>query len=116
MKTKGELLTPVGSFVWTHLTNLQETSDPTKASIRELVGSKFLKNKFNTDARKFSRNFEGSTFWNKYNIGAQAESNVIFSTKSYLPRSAMFNFTVHLFGEAVNLFEVFWNFKLKLNK
>jgi hypothetical protein len=38
--------------------------------------------------------------------GGNYESNVIFSPKSYLPRSATFNVTVDLFGESVNIFEV----------
>ncbi|CAG0891208.1 unnamed protein product [Cyprideis torosa] len=103
-----EPVNQVGSFVWTHLTNLQETSDPTKVSVKELLASDFLRNKFNTDVRKFSRNYEGSYFLNSelYDVGAKVESNVIFSTKSYLPRSANLNFTMLLFGEAVNFLEV----------
>lgn len=92
--------------MWTHLTNLQETASPWKQSLRELVESDFLKNKFKTDARKFSRNYEGSLFFDKMNAGVTAESNVIFSPQSYLPRSANINLTVDVFGESVNLFEV----------
>ena len=40
------------------------------------------------------------------NTGAKAESNLIFSTDSYIPRSGMLNITVNMFGHAVNLFEV----------
>lgn len=96
----------MASFVWTHLTNLQETASPWKQSLRELVESDFLKNKFATDARKFSRNYEGSMFLERINAGVTAESNVIFSPQSYLPRSANLNLTVDVFGESVNLFEV----------
>jgi hypothetical protein len=38
--------------------------------------------------------------------GGNYESNVIFSPKSYLPRSATLNVTVDLFGESINIFEV----------
>jgi len=38
--------------------------------------------------------------------GLGLESNWIFSQKSYLPRSAMLNLTVDLFGESINVFEV----------
>ena len=96
----------VGSFVWTHLTNLQETSSPSKQDIRHMLSSDFLRNKFNTDVRKFSRNFEASTFWDQLNVGATVESNVIFSSSSYLPRSGMLNLTLDLFGQSVNLFEL----------
>ena len=96
----------VGSFVWTHLTNLQETSSPSKQDIRRMLSSDFLRNKFKTDVRKFSRNFEASTFWDQLNVGATVESNVIFSSSSYLPRSGMLNLTLDLFGQSVNLFEL----------
>ena len=59
----------VGSFVWTHLTNIQETQSisPNKRALKRLVGTEFLKNKWNTDVRKFSRYFEASHY-NKVNI------------------------------------------------
>jgi hypothetical protein len=101
-----EAVNQVGSFVWTHLTNLQETSSPSKQAIRHMLSSEFLRNKFNTDVRKFSRNIEASAFWDELNAGGSVESNVIFSTKSYLPRSATLNLTLDLFGQSVNLFEL----------
>lgn len=96
----------VGSFVWTHLTNLQETSSRWKQSLRLLTENHFLRNKFNTDIRKYSRNYEISSFFDSINIGGSMESNIIFSEESYLPRSAMFNLTVDIFGETVNVFEI----------
>ena len=36
----------------------------------------------------------------------QFDSNVIFSPKSFVPRSASLNLTFNLFGESMNLFEV----------
>lgn len=96
----------VGSFVWTHLTNLQESAAPGKEWARLLIGEELLANKFTTEALRFSRNYESSFFMNEINLGAAVESNVIFSSKSYLPRSAMLNLTLDLFGESVNLFEV----------
>jgi len=89
-----------------------------------------INKKFNTDIRKFSRNYEssfflseygvGEIFWNcllinkllllrlKYIIfqGGSADSNVIFSPKSYIPRSFSSNFTLSLFGENLNILEV----------
>jgi hypothetical protein len=38
--------------------------------------------------------------------GIGLDSNLIFSQKSYLPRSAMLNLTLDLFGESINVFEV----------
>ncbi|KAK4294435.1 hypothetical protein Pmani_032941 [Petrolisthes manimaculis] len=101
-----EAVNQVGSFVWTHLTNMQESAAPGKQWFRQIIGEELLHNKFNTNALKYSRNFEKSFFTNELNAGASVDSNVIFSSKSYLPRSAMFNLTLDLFGESVNLFEV----------
>lgn len=96
----------VGSFVWTHLTNLQETSSRWKQSLRLLTENNFLRNKFNTDIRKYSRNYEFSSFFDSVNMGGSVESNIIFTEASYLPKSAMLNLTLDLFGETVNVFEI----------
>lgn len=96
----------VASFVWTYLTNLQETNRPEKQDIRDLMSNEFLKNKFSTDSRKFSRNYEASKYWEDWNVGAGIDSNIIFTEESFLPKSAMLNLTVQLFGESVNLFEL----------
>ncbi|XP_067678851.1 uncharacterized protein [Haliotis asinina] len=96
----------VGSFVWSHLMNLQETSSPLKQQIRHILEDEQLSREFDLDKRKFSRNYEGSFFWEKFNAGAMVESNLIFSSKSFLPRSASVNLTVDLFGQSVNLFEM----------
>ncbi|KAG0718526.1 Apolipophorin [Chionoecetes opilio] len=96
----------VGSFVWTHLTNLQESAAPGKEWARVLLGEELLANKFSTEALRFSRNYESSFFTKELNLGAAVESNVIFGSKSFLPRSGMLNLTLDLFGESVNLFEV----------
>ncbi|XP_067004188.2 uncharacterized protein [Anabrus simplex] len=101
-----EEVNQVASFVWTHLTNMQETSSRWKQGIKALISNNFLKNKFNTDVRKFSRNYEASTYFDSINAGAAIESNVIFTPQSYLPRSAMLNLTLDLFGESFNVFEV----------
>ncbi|CAG2063265.1 unnamed protein product, partial [Timema podura] len=70
-----------------------------------MVANDFLKNKFKTDVRKFSRNYEASLFSEILNAGGTVDSNVIFSPESYLPRSASLNLTVDLFGEAFNVLE-----------
>ncbi|CAH1772638.1 unnamed protein product [Owenia fusiformis] len=101
-----ETVNQVGSFVWTHLTNLMETSAPYKQDIRSIVEDELLKKCFDMDKRKFSRNIELSLFSEMLNTGANLESNIIWSQKSFFPRSAMLNLTVDMFGQSVNLFEV----------
>ena len=101
-----EPVNQVGSYVWTHLTNLMETADPHKQAIRNILEDETLKKEFDMDNRKYSRNYEGSIFLEKINTGATAEGDLIWSSKSFIPRSGMFNMTVDLFGNAINLFEI----------
>lgn len=102
----GEMINQVGSYVWAHLTNLMETSDPHKQSIRNILEDETLKKEFDLDNRKYSRNYEKSAFIEKLNTGATAEADLIWSSQSFIPRSGMLNLTVDLFGNAINLFEV----------
>lgn len=62
--------------------------------------------KFNSDLRKYSRNYDNSFFSEEYNFGGNYQGNLIFSPKSYVPRQATFNFTLDLFGESVNAFQM----------
>ena len=101
-----EEVNQVGSFVWTHLTNLEETSSPFKQDIRSIIENEFLRKTFDMDKRKFSRNIEWSAFSELINTGASVESNLIWSTKSFIPRSATVNLTLDIFGESVNLMEI----------
>ena len=96
----------VGSFVWSHLTNLMESSSPHKQGIRGILENEELKKEFDLEKIKYSRNYEGSFFLEKFNTGAMVESNLIWSGKSFIPRSAMVNLTVDLFGNSMNLFEM----------
>ncbi|XP_076346984.1 LOW QUALITY PROTEIN: uncharacterized protein LOC143245065 [Tachypleus tridentatus] len=101
-----EVVNQVGSFVWTHLTSIQETSNPIKQDIKDILFNVYLMNKFNTDIRKFSRYFEGSFFMDSINSGVHVDGDVIFTPESYLPRSGMLNLTIDLFGNSLNLFEI----------
>jgi len=40
------------------------------------------------------------------NAGATVDSSVVWSPKSFVPRSANLDLTLDVFGQAVNLFEV----------
>lgn len=96
----------VGTFVWSHLKNILTSSSPTRIEIQSLLTDHNLGNKFNTDYRKFSRNYEYSFFSEEYNLGTEHQTNIIFSPKSYIPRTFSHNFTVNSFGESVNFFEI----------
>lgn len=101
-----EEVNQVGSFVWSHLKNLANSASPIRVAAQSLLVDEDLSNKYHLDFRKFSRNFEHSLFFDEYNVGVNSEANLIFGTDSYLPRSASYNFTVDLFGESVNVFEI----------
>lgn len=101
-----EEVNQVGSYVWSHLTNLGKASSPVLVEVQGLLIDGDLGSKYKMDVRKFSRNYEHSLFFDEYNFGVNSDSNVIFSTDSYLPRTMNLNFTVDLFGESVNLLEL----------
>jgi len=101
-----EEVNQVGSFIWTHLTNLAETSSPMKEEISALIEDPDLLREFDLDKRKFSRNIELSSFNELLNVGASLESNLIWSSASYVPRSASVNLTMDVFGQSMNLVEV----------
>lgn len=103
---KTEQVNQVGSFVWSHLTNIAKSASPVRVAAQGLLIDGELSNKYKLDIRKFSRNFEYSLFFDEYNFGATTDMNIIFGTESYIPRVALFNFTLDLFGESVNLFEI----------
>jgi hypothetical protein len=106
-----ERVNQVGSFVYSHLTNLAKTSSPQKVELQGLLADNKMDEKFKMDFRKFSKNYEYSLFFDEYNFGLSGESNVIFGTESYLPRSVYFNGTINLFGNSVNPFE--FNIRIK---
>ena len=103
-----EEVNQVGSFIWTHLTNIQETKsrDDWKKDLKNYVGIGELMAKFDLDHRKFSRNIEFSYFSKDLRIGSTIDSNIVFSEKSYIPKSGMLNLTANIFGENINMFEI----------
>ncbi len=97
----------VGSYVWTHLSNLNETSDPQKLSLKKWVQDSGVFASFSkVDPRKFSRNIELSWYNDEMGSGLTLDGDMIFSAQSFLPRQMKLNTTVNLFGYAINLFEV----------
>ncbi|GAB6031625.1 hypothetical protein CHUAL_009385 [Chamberlinius hualienensis] len=96
----------VASFVWTHLTSIQQSGNPNRAMTKKILSSKKLQKKFATDVRKFSRYYEGSMYMNSIQTGAHVDGTVIFSPKSYLPRSTNLALQLDIFGQSIDLFEM----------
>ncbi|XP_033883614.3 uncharacterized protein LOC117416563 isoform X1 [Acipenser ruthenus] len=99
-----ETSSQVGAFVWSHLSQLMETEDPLKRAVRDSLPDDIITKDFDTEAWKFS-SYTDATFQSGYG-GANVEAAMVFSPKSFLPRSAMGNLTVHVLGRAINLLEV----------
>ncbi|KAG8239501.1 hypothetical protein J437_LFUL018059, partial [Ladona fulva] len=100
------ILFSVGSFVSSHLMTLRTSSNPEHAKAKHHLAGIRPKKRYPQDIRKFSRAFEVSYALDGLNMGSSAEGNLIFSQKSFVPRSAMVNLTTDLFGHSFNLMEV----------
>ncbi|XP_064376460.1 uncharacterized protein LOC112981027 isoform X3 [Dromaius novaehollandiae] len=99
-----ETSSQVGSFVWSHLSQLLETSDPLKEHLRDSIPDDILSKDFDWEAWKYS-SYSDVTF-HTAGAGVNMEASVVFSPASFLPRSVMTNLTVQLMGQAINLLEV----------
>ncbi|XP_053848337.1 uncharacterized protein LOC128815553 [Vidua macroura] len=99
-----ETSSQVGSFVWSHLSQLLETDDPLKEHLRDSIPDEILSKDFDWEKWKYS-SYSDVTF-HSAGAGANMEASVVFSPTSFLPRSVMTNLTVHFMGQAINLLEV----------
>lgn len=96
----------VGSYVMSHLRNLRASADPFKQSAKAHYGQIKPRVKFPEDFRKFSSNDEFSYYFDALGVGSTAESNLIYSQNSFVPRSASLNLTTELFGHSFNFLEI----------
>ncbi|XP_077043164.1 uncharacterized protein LOC143695376 [Agelaius phoeniceus] len=99
-----ETSSQVGSFVWSHLSQLLETDDPLKEHLRDSIPDEILSKDFDWETWKYS-SYSDVTF-HSAGAGANMEASVVFSPTSFLPRSVMTNLTAHFMGQAINLLEV----------
>ncbi|XP_063076045.1 uncharacterized protein LOC134466078 [Engraulis encrasicolus] len=99
-----ETSSQVGAFVWSHLMQIQKTEDPLKQALLQSMPDDILSRSFEGEPWKYS-SFMDSTI--DTGMGAaNVEGALVFSPKSFLPRSLMTNLTVHVFGRAFNLMEI----------
>ncbi|XP_063988684.1 apolipophorins [Diachasmimorpha longicaudata] len=101
-----ETVNQVGSFVTSHLKNLRASTDPSKANAKKYLQEIKPRGKFPIDFRKFSFNNELSYKIDKLGVGSTIEQNIIYSQKSWLPRSTSLNLTTEIFGRSFNFLEV----------
>lgn len=95
----------VASFVYSYLAEVRRSTDPEKQELKALIMAARPR-RVDKDSRKFSRYYEVSQFWDSVNLGAHAESGLIFAPESFTPRQAFLNLTVDLFGTSVNFLEL----------
>ncbi|XP_032635523.1 uncharacterized protein LOC116824393 [Chelonoidis abingdonii] len=98
-----ETSSQVGSFVWSHLSQLLETNDPLKQYLRDSLPDDILSREFDWEIWKYS-SYSDVTF-HSATAGANVEAALVFSPASFIPRSTMTNLTIYTLGRAINLLE-----------
>uniref|UniRef100_H2ZS44 Si:dkeyp-106c3.3 n=1 Tax=Latimeria chalumnae TaxID=7897 RepID=H2ZS44_LATCH len=94
----------VGSFVWSHLSQLLETDDPVKQQVRDLLPDDIIEKDYDLETWKYSSYSDATFHLESGNVNLEAAT--VFSSKSFVPRSATANLTLHMMGQAVNLLEL----------
>ncbi|CAL4061027.1 unnamed protein product [Meganyctiphanes norvegica] len=108
-----EEVNQVGSFIWTHVNNLVHSA---KVGIDSEKLSKFasayhLKDKWDTNAWKSSRNYRVDRFNEQRTFGTSMDTDIIFKPDSYLPFQAKVNFTLDVLDKSFNVLEIGGTFK-----
>ncbi|XP_026169161.1 uncharacterized protein LOC113134139 [Mastacembelus armatus] len=101
---RNETSSQVGSYVWNHLTSVLRSEDPMKQALIDSLPDDIISRDFETEFLKYS-SYSDHTVATDMGI-VNLETSLIFSPKSFLPRSAAANLTVYFHGRAHNLLEV----------
>ncbi|TKS80112.1 putative uncharacterized protein LOC400499 [Collichthys lucidus] len=101
---RSETSSQVGSYVWSHLTNVLRSEDPMKQSLIESLPDDIISRDFEAEFLKYS-SYSDYTVSSGMGI-TNVETSLVFSPKSFLPRSATANLTLYFHGRAHNLLEV----------
>ncbi|XP_037642433.1 uncharacterized protein LOC119498040 [Sebastes umbrosus] len=101
---RDETSSQVGSYVWSHLTNVLRSEDPMKQALIESLPDDIISRDFEAEFLKYSS-------YSDYTLSSgmgmtNMETSLVFSPKSFLPRSATANLTLYFHGRAHNLLEV----------
>ncbi|PFX28884.1 Apolipophorin [Stylophora pistillata] len=106
---KNEVNNQVGSFVWSHMTNAMDSTEPVHGlpqaeMMKDALNGMKLR-EFNLNRLRFSRAWEGSFYSDVLRFGGSAQSHLIYHPTSFFPRSAMVNVTVDVLGTSINVLE-----------
>ncbi|XP_036941120.1 uncharacterized protein LOC119011822 isoform X1 [Acanthopagrus latus] len=101
---RDETSSQVGSYVWSHLTSVLRSEDPMKQPLIESLPDDIISRDFEAEFLKYSS-------YSDYTVSSgmgvtNVETSLVFSPKSFLPRSATANLTAYFYGRAHNLLEV----------
>lgn len=89
-----------------HIRNLRSSANPDKALAKQFLGLINVPKRFPLDPRKYSTNGEFSYTIDSLGLANSIESNIIYSQKSFLPRSTSLNLTAEVFGHSFNFLEI----------
>ncbi|KAH9366847.1 hypothetical protein HPB48_018454 [Haemaphysalis longicornis] len=100
-----ESIKQVGSFVYSHIRNLAREPSPFQREYRVIANDLALRNRFELDFRKFSRNVHYRMFFDPLDTGFELDGDVVYTPDSYYPRSARVATSFDIFGKKIDLFE-----------
>ena len=86
--------------------NIRNSANHDKEHVRQYLGTIEAPKRFPIDFTRYSFNSEFSSSIGRLGVGGSSESNVIYSQKSFIPRSTNENITIQVFGHLVNLLEI----------
>lgn len=95
----------VGSYITTHVASIRSSTDVKREAARQFLKDVRTDKHYPFDPRRYSFNREFSYAVDSLGFGSSIDTNVIYSQKSFLPRSARLNLTSELFGHAFNVLE-----------
>ncbi|XP_031626099.1 apolipophorins-like [Contarinia nasturtii] len=101
-----ETVYQVGSFIVSHLKNLRASTDLYREKARKDFANVRVSQIFPNDILESSFNHGFSYEIGSFGLSGSIDSNVIYSQKSFTPRSFRTNFTAELFGSKFNIFEL----------
>lgn len=96
----------VGSFITSHIASLRSSTDAYRQQSRAHLANIRSSKKFPSDVRQYSFNRELSYSIDSLGIGGSVDTDVIYSPKSFLPRSLRTNLTGTIFGNEFNVLEL----------
>nr|WRM33326.1 vitellogenin 4 [Palaemon carinicauda] len=105
-KITKETSTQVRSFILTHLLKIQISRPSLYVNQWRILRDVVIPTNFTSDFRKYSSNNEFSYYSSLFDTGISVDSNIIYDTASYIPRSVGFNVTADIGGTPLNLGEI----------